>query len=130
EVMPLVRDFDAVLAHNDAVLERARTQVGNLAHALRTPITVLLSAAEARGPALPETVRAQAESMRRQIEQHLARARAAATAERPGARAHAVEIARQIARTLERLEAERGIAILVEEHAAPLFRGDADDLTE
>jgi len=130
EVMPLVRDFDAVLAHNDAVLERARTQVGNLAHALRTPITVLLSAAEARGPALPETVRAQAESMRRQIEQHLARARAAATAERPGARADAVEIARQIARTLERLEAERGIAILVEEHAAPLFRGDADDLTE
>jgi signal transduction histidine kinase len=130
EVMPLVQDFDAVLDHNEAVLERARTQAGNLAHALKTPITVLSNAADAQGPALAETVRLQAASMRRQIDQHLARARAAATAGRPGAHADAVEIARQVARTLERLNAERGVAIRVEAGAVPPFRGDADDLAE
>jgi signal transduction histidine kinase len=130
EVAPLIEDFDAVLDHNDSVLERARTQAGNLAHALRTPITILANAANAPSTGLAETVRAQAEVMRRQIDHHLARARAAATVARPGAHADAAESARQIARTIEKLNAARRIAIAVESRDPPPFRGDPDDLAE
>jgi signal transduction histidine kinase len=130
EIRPLVHDFDAVLQHSEAVLERARTQAGNLAHALKTPIAILGNAADAPGPALATTVRAQAAEMRRQIDRHLARARAAANAGRPGAHADALACARQVARTVQKLYAERGIAVAVVDGGAPAFRGDAGDLAE
>ena len=130
EVQPLVHDFDAVLQHNEAVLERARTQAGNLAHALKTPISVLANAAHRPVSSLGETVRTETAAMRRQIDHHLARARAAATAERPGAHADAIAIARRLARTLGKLYADRHVELTIDADAAPLFRGDSDDLAE
>lgn len=130
EVRPLVEDFDAVLDHSAQILERARTQAGNLAHALKTPISVLANEADAQADPLAETVRQQVASMRRHIDHHLARARAAAAATRPGARADVAGIAHQLARTLGKLHQARGIAITVESDGMPLFRGDPQDLME
>lgn len=130
EIQPLVQDFDSVLRHNAEVLERARTQAGNLAHALKTPISVLANAAAHPDATLPETVDAQVVAMRRHVDHHLARARAAAAAARPGAHADAVEIAWQLARTMAKLHADRAVAVEVSGADAPLFRGDPDDLTE
>jgi signal transduction histidine kinase len=76
EVQPMVEELNALLAHSERQAEEARTHAGNLAHALKTPLTVLTNAASAHAPDLDETVLREAATMRRQVDHHLARARA------------------------------------------------------
>ncbi|MCC6828018.1 MAG: HAMP domain-containing histidine kinase [Novosphingobium sp.] len=76
EVQPLVEELNALLAHTDRQAEEARTHAGNLAHALKTPLTVVMNAATAQAPDLADTVIREAAVMRRQVDHHLARARA------------------------------------------------------
>ncbi len=76
EVQPLVVELNALLAHSDRQAQEARTHAGNLAHALKTPLTVLTNAATAEAGDLAETVRRETAVMRRQVDHHLARARA------------------------------------------------------
>lgn len=75
EVQPVVDELNALLAHNEKQAEEARTHAGNLAHALKTPLAVLLSRAEGERSDLAETIRREAATMRRQVDHHLARAR-------------------------------------------------------
>jgi signal transduction histidine kinase len=76
EVQPLVDELNALLAHSETQAEEARTHAGNLAHALKTPLTVVMNAATAHAPDLADTVIREAAVMRRQVDHHLARARA------------------------------------------------------
>ena len=76
EVQPLVEELNGLLAHNERQAEEAREHAGNLAHALKTPLTVIMNAATAAAPDLGETVVREASTMRRQVDHHLARARA------------------------------------------------------
>lgn len=76
EVAPLVEELNALVAHNDKQAEEARRHAGNLAHALKTPLTVIMNAATAQSDDLPATVVREARTMRRQVDHHLARARA------------------------------------------------------
>jgi signal transduction histidine kinase len=76
EVQPMVEELNALLAHSETQAEEARTHAGNLAHALKTPLTVLTNAASAHAPDLDATVLREATTMRRQVDHHLARARA------------------------------------------------------
>jgi signal transduction histidine kinase len=76
EVAPLVDELNGLLAHNETQAEEARRHAGNLAHALKTPLTVIMNAATAQAPDLADTVIREATTMRRQVDHHLARARA------------------------------------------------------
>lgn len=76
EVAPMVEELNALVAHNDKQAEEARRHAGNLAHALKTPLTVIMNAATAQADDLPATVVREARTMRRQVDHHLARARA------------------------------------------------------
>ncbi|MDR6852944.1 signal transduction histidine kinase [Sphingomonas sp. BE123] len=76
EVAPLVEELNGLVAHNDRQAEEARRHAGNLAHALKTPLTVIMNAATAEADDLPATVVREARTMRRQVDHHLARARA------------------------------------------------------
>lgn len=76
EVMPMVNELNALLDHNEKQAEEARRHAGNLAHALKTPLTVIMNSATAQAPDLSETVIREATTMRRQVDHHLARARA------------------------------------------------------
>jgi len=76
EVQPMVDELNALLAHNEKQAEEARLHAGNLAHALKTPLTVLVNSATGSDDPLAETVRREAATMQRQVEHHLARARA------------------------------------------------------
>lgn len=76
EVEPLVDEINALLAHSEQQAEEARTHAGNLAHALKTPLTVLTNAATAHDPRLSDLVCRQTKVMQRHVEHHLARARA------------------------------------------------------
>lgn len=76
EVEPLVEELNALLSHTERQAEEARRHAGNLAHALKTPLTVVMNAATAKAPDLADTVIREAAVMRRQVDHHLARARA------------------------------------------------------
>jgi signal transduction histidine kinase len=130
EVQPLVHELNALLDHNTALLERARTQTGNLAHALKNPLTVIRSeAATVAGPPGP-VLREQADVMRRQIEWHLARARAAGAHGVLGARATVADVAHDLQFSLERLYRERALKIELRDLDDLVFQGDAQDLEE
>lgn len=76
EVQPLVVELNGLLEHSERQAEEARTHAGNLAHALKTPLTVVMNAATAKADDLSDTVIREAAVMRRQVDHHLARARA------------------------------------------------------
>ncbi|WP_344697603.1 HAMP domain-containing sensor histidine kinase [Sphingomonas rosea] len=76
ELRPLTDEINQLLAHNEEQAEEARRHAGNLAHALKTPLTVITNAATARSEDLADTVCREATTMRRQVDHHLARARA------------------------------------------------------
>ncbi|MGQ2978836.1 MAG: sensor histidine kinase [Polaromonas sp.] len=135
EVQPLIDDFNDVLDRNAEVVARARTQAGNLAHALKTPLSVLDQAAAstlaAQGGELARLVKEQVELSRRHIDWHLARARVAATQRLPGQRTALGPVLAGLVRVMERVYAERGISITVQAAGAPLFfAGEEQDLQE
>jgi signal transduction histidine kinase len=134
EVTPLVRDLNALLAHRDHAVSRALGKAGDLAHGLKTPLAILAQeadrAAEAGQSDLASAIGEQVERMRRQIDYHLAHARAAASGALPGARCAVAESADALSRTLLRLHADRGIAIEVRAPGDHVVRCQREDLDE
>ena len=135
EVQPLVDDFNRVLDRNAEVVARARTQAGNLAHAIKTPLAALSqAAASARSPAdreLAALVSEQVALARRHVDWHLARARAAAAHGLPGARTPVRPAIDGLLRVMQRVHAERALDVVMEGPADGLhFAGEAQDLQE
>ncbi|MGE0651049.1 MAG: sensor histidine kinase [Alphaproteobacteria bacterium] len=134
EIRPLVNEANQLIAHVSDVVERARTHVGNLAHALKTPLSVLAVEAEKAGgekdTGLAGTVARETARMRERIDHHLARARTAASAALIGQRTEVLPVAEGLARALTRMHAERIKAIPVEVPATLVFRGDSQDIEE
>ncbi len=127
EIAPLVGEIEALIEQNRATVERARTHVGNLAHALKTPIAVLRNALESGDVA---GARAQAATLERLVQHHLRRARAGALAGTAGAESTPLAIAEALATALRRLTAARGIIIRVVGEAGARIRADSQDVTE
>jgi signal transduction histidine kinase len=130
DVAPLATEVNQLLDANRQIVERARTQVGNLAHALKTPLSVLVNEAESRSPSLPEKVREQTAIMRRQVTFYLDRARAAARARTIGVAAEVKPVVDGLVRTFEKLHAERGLTFSVDLPDGLRFRGEVQDLTD
>jgi len=134
EVQPVVNDLNALLDHREAVVRNALGKAGDLAHGLKTPLAVLAQEAdraEAAGDReIAEAIRQQIDKMNRQVNYHLAHARAAGSGAAPGARALVSVSAEALARTLNRLYTGRGIAIDVRVPTDHAFRGEAQDLDE
>jgi len=130
EIAPLAVELNALVAHNQSLLERARRHVGNLAHALKTPLTVLTNEAHrAEGPS-GETLAKQLAIMRAQIDHYLSRARVAATSGLITSRTLVLPVLSDLQRTLARIYAERGLAIALEAGDWLAFRGEREDLEE
>ena len=135
EIQPLVDDVNALLAHQEQTVQRAVAKAGDLAHGLKTPLALLAGEAE-RATAAGQTELAAAitqhvERMRRQIDHHLAHARAAASGATPGARTAVAESVDGLVRTVQRLYASRGLRIDVDiaaEHAVRVTREDLDEM--
>ena len=134
EVQPVVDDLNALLDLRDQTVKRAIAKAGDLAHALKTPLAVLAHEAEVADGAgqgeLAAVMRQQIERMRRQMDYHLAHARAAASGAAPGAHCSVLASAEGLARTLLRLHADRGLSIEVEADAAHVVRVEREDLDE
>jgi signal transduction histidine kinase len=106
EIRPLTDELNQLLAHNEAQAEEARRHAGNLAHALKTPLTVITNAATAEAPDLSDTVCREATTMRRQVDHHLARARAIGRRASAQARASVWESLQAVQRAVERMYEE------------------------
>jgi signal transduction histidine kinase len=134
EVAPLARDLNALLDHFDEALTRARTQAGQLAHGLKTPLAILANESDAiarDGQAeRSEAIRHQVSAMGRQIDHHLARVRAAAAYGLLGVRCDIADSAAAICRVLARLHAERGLAIDCSVPPGTIFAGESQDFEE
>ncbi len=151
EVQPLADNFNGVLDRNAAVVARARTQAGNLAHAIKTPLAVMAQAAAQGLPspaspasaasspaqttnslgALSALVREQVAVANRQVDWHLTRARVAASQAVPGARVSVGPVINGLVRVMDRVHAARGLRLA---HQAspdePAFAGETQDLQE
>ena len=103
EVQPLVQELNMLLEHSERQAEEARTHAGKLAHALKTPLTVVNNAATAHAPDLASTVIREARTMRRHVDHHLARARAVGRRAVGHARTSVCESAEAVRRAVERL---------------------------
>lgn len=130
EIAPLASELNGLIVHSEEVVGRARTHVSNLAHSLKTPLTVLTSEASANPGPLADTVQKQTGQMRRQVDHYLVRARAAGALDVLGNRTQVKPALDDLARVLTRIHSERGIVISVDCPSAIYFRGEKQDLEE
>lgn len=130
ELAPLAGELNALVTHNQEVVERQRTHVGNLAHALKTPLSVMLTEAAQRPGPLAEVVTHQAELMRGQVDHHLRRARAAARSQTLGERTLVDPVLEELAHTLEQIFRDKGVVIDWRCPEDLCFRGERQDLLE
>jgi signal transduction histidine kinase len=130
EIRPLQQELNALIQSNREIVERARTHVGNLAHALKTPLSVISNEARGRGDQLAAKVVEQAEIMRTQITHHLDRARVAARYGVIGDVTDVETVLAALKRTLERIYDGRGVALSMSATHGLKFQGEKQDFEE
>jgi signal transduction histidine kinase len=130
EIEPVARELNLMIQANAEVVERARTQVGNLAHALKTPLSVLTNEANIQKGPLADKIKEQAQVMRDQVSLYLDRARRAARAQTLGSATGVKTVVDAIARTLERIHHDKMIKVLTDVPDSLRFRGEQQDLEE
>ncbi|QUD90775.1 sensor histidine kinase [Phenylobacterium montanum] len=130
ELQPLAEELNALVAHDQEVVERQRTHVGNLAHALKTPLSVMLAESERQGGPLAELVGHQAQLMRQQVDHHLRRARAAARTQGSRERTPLEPVMDELAVTLERIFSDKAVEIDWRCPEDLVFPGERQDLLE
>ncbi len=131
EIASLARETNALIEANREIVERARTHAGNLAHALKTPLSVIVNEAAARGnDPLAQKILEQADIMRDQVARQLERARLAARSSVVGTLIDVPPVVTALARTMEKLHRGRDIAIAIDVPDHARFRGEQQDLEE
>jgi signal transduction histidine kinase len=128
EIAPLATELNSLIQHSEEVVGRARTHVSNLAHFLKTPLSVLAAEADAQPGVLADTVKKQVFSMRRQVDHYLSRARAAGSLDVLGNRTQVSAVVDDLARVIGRIHPR--IVIDAECDEAFYFRGERQDLEE
>ncbi|MCB1504698.1 MAG: sensor histidine kinase [Hyphomicrobiaceae bacterium] len=130
EIAPLQVELNALIQSNQDVVDRARTQVGNLAHALKTPLAVIINETRDEDSSVARKVVEQAGVMRDSITLYLDRARMAARVGAIGRVTSVAEVTAPLVRALERINRDRGIAIEEVISGKPQFQGERQDLEE
>jgi signal transduction histidine kinase len=130
DISPVADEINLLIESNRDILERARTQVGNLAHALKTPLSVILNEAAGQATPLADKVREQADIMRDQVNWHLERARAAARAGAIGVATDVEPALAGLQRTFQKIYSEKHLAIELNCALDLKFRGEKRDFED
>jgi len=130
EIAPLAEEVNELLRSNAQIIERARSQVGNLAHGLKTPLAVLRNEAQGDKSGLGKVVLSESQKMTDLVSAYLERARLAARTAVVGKKADATLVMLRLVRVMQKLNPERTIAFLRPDASLPWFRGDESDLEE
>lgn len=129
EIAPLAQEMNALIENNQRIVERARTQVGNLAHSLKTPLSVLLNEGKAIGGAKGRIVTEQAGAMQVQVQHYLQRARVAAQRDSVVFRTPVTPVLERMVRVTAKLNRDKSIGL---DNRLPqaVFAGESEDLEE
>ena len=130
EIADLSQEINALIEHNGRIVEEARKQVGNLAHGLKTPITVMKNAAEQGGEALAPIVRKQSEQILLQVERYLALARSVAAGQMRGIRSFVFPLAEPLARTLTKIYHDKCLNFMLDIEESLTLPVEQQDLQE
>jgi signal transduction histidine kinase len=130
DIAPLAGELNLLLDTNREILERARTQVGNLAHALKTPLSVIVNEADSAPPEVASRIREQAAIMRDQVNYYLDRARVAALAGTLGSITEVEPVIAGLARTFAKIYRDKNLAVELAIPPGTRFRGERQDLEE
>ncbi|EXL10057.1 histidine kinase [Aquamicrobium defluvii] len=129
EIEPLANETNALIENNRRIVERSRTQVGNLAHSLKTPLAVLLNEGRALGGAKGKLIAEQAASMQQQVEHYLQRARVAAQRDSVVYRTPVKPLVERLARVIGKLNPNTKLSVDLPEDDI-VFAGEREDLEE
>jgi signal transduction histidine kinase len=130
EILPLQEELNALIKANSTVVERARTHVGNLAHALKTPLSVIINEAASQDGEFARKVGQQAALMRQQISHHLDRARIAAQIRPIGGVTDVAAGLHALSRALTKIYEARALDLRIECHESVRFFGERQDFDE
>ena len=130
DIAPLAGELNLLIDANRAIVERARTQVGNLAHALKTPLSVITNEADADSGVFAEKVREQASLMRDQVTYYLDRARVAAATGALGKALEIMPVVEALVRTFGKIYRNRHVELVGQPEAALKFAGEKQDMEE
>ncbi len=130
EILPLQRELNALITSNHEVIERARTHVGNLAHALKTPLSVLINEARSDKSPLGRKVSEQVGIMRDQVQHHLDRARMVARTGTLGGVTEVKPVVDSMVRVLTKIHSDKGIKLSGSCDDKLSFQGEKQDLEE
>lgn len=128
DIQPLADEIDALLDHKRALIDRARTHVGNLAHAIKTPITIMRNELNTMDDDRAQRISRPLDDMARQIDQHLRRARVAGGG--PGAGVDVKDRLHKTVRAIDMLYRDKGLEILCHCDASLVFDGEEQDFDE
>lgn len=129
EIQPLADEVNALLDHNNEIVVRSRTQVGNLAHALKTPIAILRNEARMNDGPMSITVAKQTENMHKYVEHYLRRARVSANTKSLSGHSSIVPTLHNIARALNKIHEGKVITVIANDPNL-VFKGDVNDFEE
>ncbi len=131
EIAPLAEEVNELLRSNTQIIERARNQVGNLAHGLKTPLAVLRNeASAAKNNPLSRVVMSESDKMTQLVTTYLDKARIAARSTVVGKKADAIMVMLRLVRVMQKLNSRVVIAFKRPDASLPWFRGDEGDLEE
>lgn len=130
EIKPLADELNILIGHNKEVVDYARTHVGNLAHALKTPLAVLVNESDGKQTKFSKLVSRQSAEMSKQVDHHLRRARAAVRGQSIGEKTSVFDTVSSLARTLPRIYRDKDLDIQVSISDGLVFRGEKRDLEE
>ena len=130
EIKPLQQELNALLKSNEEIVERSRTHVGNLAHALKTPLAILINEARGEESALARKVVEQAGIMAGQVNLYLDRARMAARIGVIGRVTEVRPVSESIVRALERIHRDKRLEFVIDCPVGARFQGERQDLEE
>ncbi|MHA7773661.1 ATP-binding protein [Roseibium sp. M-1] len=130
EIAPLAVELNALIISNKEIVERARTHVGNLAHGLKTPLSVISNEARASGGPLADKVSEQAAIMSTQIQHHLERARMAAQRRVIGVSCETEPVLARLIRAMGKIYQDKGVELSFRQDGSLRFRGESQDLEE
>ncbi|MCF6327095.1 MAG: HAMP domain-containing histidine kinase [Devosiaceae bacterium] len=130
ELTPLAEELNELLRSNTQIVERAKSQVGNLAHGLKTPLAVLRNEAEGKSKNLPLVVKSEVEKMNTQVKTYLDRAQMSARSAMIGSRTDTAKTVARLVRVVQKLHCERNVELILPQNETAWFHGDESDLEE
>jgi len=130
ELTPLADELNELLRSNTQIVERAKSQVGNLAHGLKTPLAVLRNEAEGKSKNLSTVVKSEVEKMNSQVKTYLDRAQMSARSTMIGSRTDTAKTVTRLVKVMQKLHSERNVELILPQNAIVWFHGDESDLEE